>query len=111
MFVANEDRVAPESPQPFHDILRVADAATQQEQLRLRGREREREFVIQTAIRVREHLILVYNQENGAITLNQAVLLSFEGGDDDRRAEIFREVAGGNAYIPTARAPFRELVV
>src|SRR5213078_2469232 len=33
------------------------------------------------------------------------------GGDEDRRVEILREIAGGDADIPSTRAPFSELVI
>ena len=39
------------------------------------------------------------------------MLLCFERGDEDGRAQIFREVARGDAYVPTTRAPFGEFVV
>src|SRR5439155_426845 len=41
----------------------------------------------------------------------EPALLRFERRDEDRRVEIIREIAGGDADIPSTGAPFSELVV
>ena len=109
--VANQDGLAAEALQPFDDVLRVAHAAAEQQQLRLRRRQRHGQFVIQAAVQVAEHLVFVHHQQGGAVALDEAVLLRFQRGDQHGRAEILRQVAGGDADIPAAGAPFGELVV
>ena len=79
--------------------------------MRLRRGERDGEFVIQAAVGVAQHLILVHHQQRRAVAFDKPALLRFECGNQDRRVEILREVAGGDADIPAARAPFGEFVV
>ena len=43
--------------------------------------------------------------------MDEAVLLGFQRGDDDRGGEVVGEVAGGDADVPAAGAPLGELVV
>src|SRR4029078_2333694 len=100
-----------ESLQPFHDVLRVGDAAAEQEQLRVRRGEGDGEVVIEAAVFVANHLVLVHNEQDGAVALDQAVLLRFQRGDNDRRVQVVGEVASGNADVPAASAPFSEFVI
>ena len=79
--------------------------------MRLRRRQRHREFIVQAAVRVAEHLILVHDEQRWPIAFDQPALLSFERGDEDRRVEIFGEIAGSDADVPAARAPFGEFVI
>lgn len=109
--VTDQFRHATETLKPFHDVLRIGDAAAEEEQLRLRRREGEGEFVVQPAILVADHLIFVHDQQRGAVAANESVLLRLQCGDKDGRFEIFREITGGDADVPAARAPFGELVI
>ena len=109
--VADQNGLAAKPLQPFDDILRIADAAAEQEQLRLRRRQGHGELVIQAAVEVAEHLVLVHDQQGGAVALDEAVLLRLQRGDQHGGAEVFRQVARGDADVPAARAPFGELVV
>ena len=60
MFVPNQSGFAANSMQPFDDVLRVGDAATQQQQLGLRRRKRDSEFaLIQTQDRGSGVLLVV----------------------------------------------------
>ena len=56
-------------------------------------------------------MIFVDDQQHRTVPLNEPVLLSLQGCDDDWRAEVFREIPGCDADIPAACAPFGELVV
>ena len=56
-------------------------------------------------------MILVHDEQRWPIAFDQPALLSFERGDEDRRVEIFGEIAGSDADVPAARAPFGELVI
>jgi hypothetical protein len=47
--VRDEDSVASDALEPRDDILRIADAAAQEKQLRLRRCERQRELVVHAA--------------------------------------------------------------
>ena len=111
LIVADQNGLAAEPLQPFDDILRIAHAAAEQEQLRLRRRQGHGQLVIQAAVEVAEHLVLVHDQQRRAVALDEAVLLRLERGDQHRRAEVLRQVARGDADVPAARAPFGELVV
>ena len=104
-------RRPPQSPQPFHDILRIRHTAAEQEQLRIGGSQRQREFIIQPPVRVADHLVLVHHQQGRAVTPHQAVLLRFQRGHEDGSGKIFRQVAGGDTHVPAARAPFGQLVI
>ena len=90
VFVANEHGLAAQPLQPFDDILRVADAAAQQQQLGLRRRQGHGQLVIQAAVQVAEHLVFVHDQQGGAVALDEAVLLGLQRGDQHRRARGFR---------------------
>ena len=111
MIVTNQDSLAAKAREPFHHVLGIGHAAAEHEQLGLRRRQGDGEFVIKAAVRVTEHLILVDDEQHRAVALYEAVLLSFERGDDYGRTEIFSQVAGGDADIPAARTPFSEFVV
>ena len=111
MLVADQNGTAAKAAEPADDGIGIGNAATEEKKLRLRRREREGEFVIEAAIGVADHLVFINNEERGAVALDEAVLLGFEGGDEDGGAEIFGEIAGGDADIPAARAPFGELVI
>ena len=52
-----------ETPEPFHHVLRIVHASAQQEKLRARGRHRERQFIIQSAIWITDHLVLVHHEQ------------------------------------------------
>ena len=77
-------------------------AAAEQKQLRVRRRQRQGEFVIQPAIRITEHLVFIHHQQGRAIAADQTVLLRLQRRHENRRVEILRKVAGGDAHIPTA---------
>ena len=53
LVVADQDGLAAEPLQPFDDILRIAHAAAEQQQLRLRRRQGHGQLVIQAAVRGR----------------------------------------------------------
>ena len=56
-------------------------------------------------------MVLVNHQQRWAITLNQPVLLGLERSYEDRRSQIFGEIARGNSAIPAASPLFRQLIV
>jgi hypothetical protein len=111
MFVADENRFAAKAGEPFDDVVGIGDAAAEEEELGLRRREGESEFVIEAAVGVPDHLIFIHDEEGGAIALDEAVLLGLESGYKDGGGKIFGEVAGGDADIPAAGAPFGEFVI
>ena len=77
----------------------------------MRRREGEGEFVVQAAIRVAYHLVFVHDEKRRTFAGDEAVLLGFKCGDDDGGAQIFREVARGDADIPATCAPLSEFVI
>ena len=93
------------------DLLRIGDAAAQQQQLRMGRRERERQFVVQSTVRVAEHLVFVHDEQGRALAGDEPVLLRFQRGHEDGRAEIFRQIASGDADRPAAPAPLGEFIV
>ena len=111
MVMADQDGLAAKAVQPFDDILRVAHAAAQQQQLRLRRRQRDGQLVIEAAVRVAEHLVFVHDEQRRAVALNEAVLLGLQRGHQHGRAQVLRQVARGNADIPAAGAPLGQLVI
>lgn len=111
MIVADKNCGAAQPMQPFDDVLRIGDAAAEEEELGVRRREGKGEFVIEAAVGVADHLIFINDEERRAIALDEAGFLGFESGDKDGRLEIFGKIARGDAHIPAARAPFREFVV
>ena len=58
------------------------------------ARRRDCDFVIQPAIRVSDHLILVNDEQRRAIAVNEPVLLRFKSSDDYGCLKIFCKVAG-----------------
>ena len=109
--VADENGVAAKAVEPSDDGIGIGDAAAEEQKLGLGRREGEGEFVIQAAVGVADHLVFVHDEEGGAVALDEAVFLGFERGDEDGGVEIFGEVAGGDADIPAASAPFGEFVI
>ncbi len=107
----DEDGIAPNPLQPRDNILGIADAAAEQQELRLRRRQREREFVMHAAHGVADHLVFIHHQQLRAVPAEEARPLRLKRGDDDLGIEIEREVAGRDAHIPAARAPLREFIV
>ena len=107
----DEDRVATDASKPFHHVLRIFHAAAEEQQLRFARRERERQFVVHAANRVGNHLVFVDHEKLRAVPAQEAGTLRFEGRDQDPGVEIQRQIAGRNANVPAARAPFRQLVV
>ena len=76
-----------------------------------RRRERERQLVMHAAHRIGDHLIFVDDEKLRPVAPQKTRALSFQGGDENLRAEIQRQIAGRDADIPAARAPFREFVI
>ena len=109
--VRDEDRVATDASKPFHHVLRIFHAAAEKQELRFARRERERQFVVHAANRVGNHLVFVDHEKLRAVPAQEAGTLRFEGRDQDPGVEIQRQIAGRNANVPAARAPFRQLVV
>ena len=87
-FRRDKDGVPAKAPQPFHHVLRIGDAAAQQEQLRLRRGESQSQLVVEAAIRVAHHLVFVHDQERGTVTLNEAALLGFKSSDQDGSSQV-----------------------
>ena len=109
--MSDEHGTPAEAREPFHDVFGVGHAAAEQEELRLRRRERDGQLVVQAAIGVPDHLILVDHEQRGAVAADEPVLLRLQRGDDDGGFEILGEVSRGDADVPTTRAPFGELVI
>ena len=107
----DELHLAPEPLEPFHDVVRVLHAATQEQQSRLRRSHRDAKLVVQPTVAVREHLILVNHQQRWAIASDEPVFLRLESGDEHGRVEVVAQVTRRDAHMPAARAPLREFVV
>ena len=63
------------------------------------------------AHRVADHLVFVDHEKLRPVATQEAGALRFERGDDDLGIEVQGEIAGRDADIPAAGAPFGELVV
>ena len=111
MFVPDKNGATAEASEPFNDGIGIGNAATKEEKLGLGRGEGESEFVVKAAVGVADHLVFVNDEEGGAVALDEAIFLSFEGGDEDGGVEIFGEVAGGDADVPAASAPLGEFVI
>ena len=111
LIVFDQDPFTTEPAKPLYQIVRIGHAAAEQEQLGRGRRERDGEFVVQAAVRVAQHLVLVHDEQRGSVAFDEAAFLRLERGDDYGRVEVFREVAGRDADLPAARAPLGELVV
>jgi hypothetical protein len=109
--VPDEESAAAEAFEPFDDVVWVGDAAAEEEELGGAGCESDGELVIETAVGVAEHLVFVDDEEGGAFALDEAMFLSFEGGDEEGCVEVMGEVAGGDADVPAAGLPFGEFIV
>ena len=111
-FLMPDEHGAPaEAREPFHDVIGIGHAAAEQEQLRLRRCECDGQLVVQAPVGIADHLILVDHEQRGTVAADETVLLRLQRGDDDGGFEIFGEVARGDPDVPTARAPFGELVI
>ena len=111
MVVADQNGGAAQAVQPFDHVLRIGHAAAEQQKLGLRRSESEGKFVIKSAVGVADHLVFVHDEQGGAVALDEAVLLRLQRGDENRGVQVFRKVAGGDADIPAAGAPFRQFVI
>ena len=109
--VADEDGLATEAFEPFDDLLGIGHAAAEEQELGAGRSQREGQLVIQAAVRVAEHLVFVHDEQGRAVAADEAVLLGLQGGDEDRRGKVLAQVAGGDADIPAARAPFGQFVI
>ncbi len=84
----DENSIAPDALQPRDDVLRIPDAAAEQEQLGLRRRERERQFVMHAAHRVGDHLVFVDHEQLRTLPPEKTGALRLERGDDDFRVQV-----------------------
>src|SRR5688572_28239642 len=96
---------------PFNDVLRVGDASAQHQQLGMRRSHRNRDLIIQPTVFVPEHLVFIDDEKTWPLTTNQSPLLGLEGGDDNRRVEVLREIACGDTNVPASRAPLGQLII
>ena len=58
-----------------------------------------------------QHLILVHHEQRRTIPADQTILLRFECRHQNRRIQILGQIAGSNANIPAAAAPFGQLII
>ena len=111
LVMPDRHRIAAQAPEPFHHVLRIADAAAEQEQLGVGRRQRNGDLVVQPALRVGDHLVFVDDQQRRAFAADEPVFLGLERGDEHGRGKVLGQVAGGDADIPAARPPLGQLVV
>jgi len=111
VLVADQVGVASQTPQPLDHVLRIADAAAQQQELCGGRGQGDGQLVVEPAVGVPDHLVFIDDEQAWAGALHQAVLLCFERGDEDRRVEILGQVARGDADVPPARPPLGQFVV
>ena len=100
-----------QTAQPVGHLIRVGHRAAQKQQLRLRWSQCQGQFVVQSSVFIAEHLVLVDDEQGGAIASDEPVFLCFEGGDKNWGVEVLGQVAGGDAYVPAPGSPFSQLVV
>jgi hypothetical protein len=110
-FVSDEDGIASEASEPVDDLIGIGDGTAEEEELGVGWGEGDGQFVVQAAILIGEHLVFVDDEEAGAVAVDEAVLLGFEGGDEDGGGEVVGEIAGGDTDVPAAGAPFGEFVI
>ena len=89
----------------------LADTAAEQQQLGLRRRQGDGQFIVQTSIQVAQHLVFVHHQQRRTVALEEPVLLRLQGGNHDGSLKVFRQVARGDAHIPSASPPFGQFVI
>src|SRR5216683_3425387 len=63
------------------------------------------------AHRIGNHLVFIDNEQLRSFAAKKASALRLKRRDHHTGIEIQREIASGNADIPSARAPFRQLVI
>ena len=105
-FVMNEHGPAAQALQPMNDLLGIGHAAAEKEELGAGRGQGEGQFVIQAAVLVAQHLVFIHDEEGRAVAADEAVLLRFQRGDEHRGGKVFAQIAGGDADVPAARAPF-----
>ena len=102
---------APETAQPGDDVVRIRHGAAEQEQTRVRRGERDGGLVVRAACVVGDHLVFVDDEQRGPLAAHEALELRLQRGDDDRRIDILRDVAGGDADMPLRVLPFGVFVI
>ena len=104
-------RVTAQALQPCNDMARVGHAAAEQQQLGLGRCHGDGQLVVESPFGVAQHLVLIDHQQLGTIAVEEAVFLRLQRGDDDRRVEVLRQIAGGDSDVPAARPPLGEFVI
>jgi hypothetical protein len=69
------------------------------------------QLVVEASVSVTQHLVFVHDEEARPVALNEAVLLGLQRGHQHGRAQILRQVARGNAYVPASGTPLGQLVI
>ena len=100
-----------QSLQPTDHVFGIGHTAAEHQELGLRRRHGDGQLVIEATVGVAEHLILVDYQQPRAVAGDEPVFLRLERGNNDRRVEVLRQVAGGDADVPAARPPLGQLVI
>jgi hypothetical protein len=109
--VRDEHGVPADASQPGDDILRIAHAAAEQEELGRGRSEREGELIVHTPQCITDHLVFIHHEQARPFAAQETAALRLERGDHHLRVQIVCEVAGGNANLPPPRAPLGEFVV
>jgi hypothetical protein len=98
-------------PQPFGHRPGVGHAAAQEQEPGLRRGQRQDGLVGRPPPFIGQHLVLVDDEEVRTASLEEAVALRLQGGHDHGGAEVFADVPGGDAHVPTQGAPLGPLIV
>ena len=109
--VADENGMTAQAAEPFDHVLGVGHAAAQEQQLGFGRGQSQSQLIIQPAVLIAEHLILIDDQQSGTVALNEPVLLRLQRGHQDGSVKILGQIAGGDADIPAAGAPLGQFVI
>ena len=75
------------------------------------GSQSQGQFVIQAPIQVAQHLIFIDDEQSRTDALDEPALLRLQSRHHDGRRQILRQIAGGDAHVPSSRAPLGQLVI
>ena len=137
--VLDDRRVAAEPLQPGRYVVGIGHGAGEQEQLHLARGKPQHALVVVAAVRIRDPMIFVDDEQfegresglraglGGNLAArwrpgpvrasgihcpgHHEALHRLEGRHHDRRLRVDAEIAGHDAHVPVAGAPFGELVV
>ena len=107
----HDSHFSPQALQPFGDLSGIGHATAQHQELRLGRGQGHRQFVVQAASLVPDHLVFVDHEQAGSLAGQESLALRLQGRHQDRRLEVLGEIPGCDPHFPTRRTPLPPLVV